>query len=195
MNKSYEINGETIYVENENLVVDSVYYDSVDILMGRKPREIHDRTIFTRDQIEERIAQLDESWRDARCFCKWDQVEYIEDEIKRFNTYLNILDDIMIIKEEREVCFEDETFKTNCAIISKEDCVKIDKILSNSRNTLDRLKRVLNGVPHIVLCEDSEDAYQIFKTLRGLDYHDECNQTYCNVDLYENMIRTEYGDY
>ena len=195
MNKKYEINGETIYVENENLVVDSVYYDSVDILMRRKPREIHDKSIFTREQIEERVLQLNESWRDARCYCKWEQVECIEDEIKRFNTYLNILDDIMIRKEEREVCFENETFKANCAIISKEDCAKIISITDGNPDKLNILKRILNGIPDIIICDDEDDAKAIFKIARFFEYHDEYNQTYLDVDISKNMICIEYGDY
>lgn len=194
MSKKYEINGETLYVENGNLIVDSVYYDSVDILMGKKPREIHDKTVFTREQIEQKLNQLYEDWKNARCFCRWEAVEYAEDETKRYNTYLNVLDDIMIAKEVKEVCFNDETFEANCAIISKEDCAKMINILSNP-NKDNILKRILNGIPDIIICQDENDANLIFKYISRLEYHDSCNQTYCNVDISKNMISIAYGDY
>lgn len=193
--KKYEIDGETIYEENGKLVVDSVYYNSAHVIMGRKPIEIHDKTVFTREQIEETLNDLDDDWKDSYCRHKWDHVEYVEDEIQRFNTYLNVLDDVVIKKEEREVCFDKRTFEATCAILSKEDCVNINKALSASNDIVKRIKRIFSPIPHIIICEDEEDANSIFKSLRCLDYHDECNQTYCSVDIEKNMICIESGDY
>lgn len=193
--KKYEIDGETIYEENGKLVVERTYYNSADILLGRKPREAKDITSYTRKKIEETLNDLDDDWKDSYCRHKWDHVEYVEDEIQRFNTYLNVLDDVVIKKEEREVCFDKRTFEANCVILSKEDCTNINKALINSNDTAVRIKRIFSPVPHIIICEDEEDANSIFKSLRCLDYHDECNQTYCNVDIEENMICIESGDY
>ena len=194
--KKYEIDGETIYEENGSIVVERTYYNSADILFGREPpRIVKDKISFSRKEIEERLNDLDEDWMYSYCMNKWDRLDYIEDDIEIFNTYLNVLDNTVIKKEEREVCFDKRTFKATCAILSKEDCVNINKALSASNDTVKRIKRIFSPIPHIIICEDEEDANNIFKRLRCLDYHDECNQTYCNVDIERNMICIECGDY
>lgn len=195
MNKKYEINGETIYVEDSKLVVNTTYYNSADVFMRKQPRKIIDQTIFTREEIEERLKQLDEDWKNAYLSFKWSLVEWVDVEIKKFNNYLNILDDIMITKGEREIRFKHETLKVNCAIIFTDDCKKIDKILSASDDKIDRLKRILNGIPNVILCENEDDAKLIFEILKYISYHNREYQTYCVVDLYKNMIRIENGDY